>query len=160
MANGVKLATNIRATRPKGTAGLDRVSTSTIGFCEAVDGDRLSLTLPLSEQLVEERIVLGIRNAEAPAFFPQQELLSTGEESVSKVEFEGATVSIAVRDGVDNGVTGHLIGSVLYHVAEHQRFVVTQQSFVKVGLDGAGDFLKGVFRVSTLYFFEMTTRSP
>ena len=74
MAKGVKPATNIKATSPKGTAGLDRVRTSALGFEEAVDRDRLPLPLPLGHQLIEESIVFGIRNAEAPAFLPQQEL--------------------------------------------------------------------------------------
>ena len=64
MAKGVKLATNIKATRPKGTAGLDRVRTSAFGFQEAVDRDRFPLPLPLGHQLIEEGIVFGIRNAD------------------------------------------------------------------------------------------------
>ena len=60
MAKGVKLATNIKATRPNGTAGLDSVSTSPLGFKEAIDRDRLPLALPLGHELIEEGIVFGI----------------------------------------------------------------------------------------------------
>ena len=60
MAKGVKLATSIKATRPNGTVGLDRVSTSALGFQEAIDRDRLPLALPLGHELIEEGIVFGI----------------------------------------------------------------------------------------------------
>lgn len=104
--------------------------------------------------------MFGIRNTKSPTFLPQEKLLCAGQESVSQVQFEGSPIGIPVRDGVHDGIARHLVGPVLNHVPQHQRLVITQESLVQVGLDAAGDFLESVFGVGTLYFFEMTARSP
>jgi hypothetical protein len=147
------------ATSASGTVGLDRVGTSALGFAEAIDGDGFTLSLPLGEQLLKQSIVLVIGDAEAATFFPEKKLFGSGEEGVPEVEFQGSSVSVPVGNGVNDSVPGNLIGPVLNHVAEHQGFIVAQQSLVEVGLDAAGDFLERVFGVSTLDFLEVSTRT-
>ena len=95
-ANGVRLAVSMTKTSETGRATLDRVGTSSVWFGEAVDGDRLPLSLPLGKQLLEKSVVFGIRDAQAAAFFPEQELFGTGEEGVSQVELKGASVGVSV----------------------------------------------------------------
>jgi hypothetical protein len=56
-AKGARLVTSSKATNATGMRRLDRVSTSR-GFFEAVNGDRLALPLPLSQQLIEQGFVL------------------------------------------------------------------------------------------------------
>ena len=99
--------------------------------------------------------MFGITNAEATTFLPQEQLLGSGQQSVTEVQFKGAAVSITVRDGVDDGVPWNLVGSVLNHVPQHERLVVGQVTFVEFSLDAAGDFLKGVFAISPLNFLKM-----
>tara|TARA_B100001564_G_scaffold313299_1_gene286732 strand:- start:43 stop:414 length:372 start_codon:yes stop_codon:yes gene_type:complete len=52
-----------------------------------------------------------------------------------------------------------LVSTILDHVAKHEGFIVAQEAFVNLGLNGAGEFLKAVFCIATLYFFEEPTRS-
>ena len=158
MAKGVRLATSMMATSESGTTDLDRVGTS-FGLAEAVDGDRFALALPLRQELLEEDVVVGVRNAKATALLPKKELFSAGQESVPEVEFKGATVGIPVRDGVDDGIAGNLVGPVLNHVAKIERFVVAEEALVDLGLDAAGEFLKPILRIAALYFLEEPTRS-
>jgi len=95
MAKGVRLATSMMATSESGTTDLDRVGAS-FGLTETVDGDRFSLTFPLSEQLLEKDVVVGIRNAKATALLPKEKLFGTGQKGVTEVEFKGAPIGIPV----------------------------------------------------------------
>lgn len=99
--------------------------------------------------------MLVLADAKSSSLFPKKELLRSGEEGVSQVQFERFTIGIAVGDGVDDVVTGHLIGPMLNEVAKHQGFVVGQVPLVEVGLDATGDFLKTKLVCSTLNQFEM-----
>ena len=156
---GVMLAVSIKQTNQMGRSALRRIRTPRVGLLEPVDGDRFSLALPLRQKLVEQVVVLTIGDAEATAFLPQKQLLRSCQKGVSQVELERPSVGVSIGNGVDDGVTGHLVGPVLNHVAKHQRLIITQQAFVNIGLDGAGDFLEGVLAVRALYLLEMTTRS-
>ena len=61
-ANGVRLAMSMTKTSETGRTALDKVGTSSVWFGEAVDGNRLPLSLPLSKQLLEKGFVFGIRD--------------------------------------------------------------------------------------------------
>ena len=76
---GVMLAVSIKQTNQMGSSALRRIRTPRVGLLEPVDGDRFSLALPLRQKLIEQVIVLAIADAEATAFFPQKQLLCTGQ---------------------------------------------------------------------------------
>ena len=146
------------ATKANGRTRLDRACTPA-WFLKSVDGDGFSLPLPLSKQLVEQGFVLTVAYAEPAALLPEEQLFGTGQKGVPKVQFQGSAIGIPVRDRIDNGVAGYLVGSVLDQISQHEGFVVTEVPLVEVGLDRAGDFLECVFAISTLDFLEVATRS-
>jgi len=147
-------------TSETGRTVLDRVCTSAVGFLESIDGHGFSLSLPLSEKLVQKGLVLAVGDAQSASLFPKQQLFCPRQEGVSEVKFQRSTVSVSVGDGVDDVVAGYLVRSVLDHVPEHEGFIVAQMALVEVGLNGAGDFLESVFALCALNFFEMASRFP
>jgi hypothetical protein len=159
MVKGVRLATSMIATNESGTMDLDRVSTSCFGFAKPVDGDRFSLPFPLIEKLLQKNFVLSIRNPKAPALFPKEKLFCPGQKRIPQVKLKRAPVGIPVGDGVDNRVARHLVSTVLYHVSKHECFIIAQEPFIDLGLNGTGELLEPVLCIGTLDFFEEPTRS-